>query len=244
MSEKESNERPKKKPGIIASAMIAFCVIVPTVTIGYVIDNCVQDFLITVLVIIPIMGICLGIYARFSKIRLTFIEVLVLMSIAALLLSIILPAGLHCDKTSTAPCQYNIRQLYILLMQYAYDHENQWPSENSWCDLLIKENENSKDFFRCKGDKQGPHSYAFNKNILKFKPEEIPANLVVLFESVSGSNNVGGPDLLTTKNHRVRGCTIVFGDGHTEFVRTSEFDELNWGDKHLGYKNGFLPSQE
>ncbi len=74
-----------------AFIIIALCSITPTVIIGYLIDKYVQNFWGTTLIIIPIMGICLGVYVRFSKLHLTIIEVLVLMSIAAFILSIICP---------------------------------------------------------------------------------------------------------------------------------------------------------
>ena len=50
----------------------------------------------------------------------------------------------------------------------------------------------------------------------------------MLFETVPGWNQVGGPDILTTENHRGEGCNIVFADGHTEFVRTEDIDSLKW----------------
>ncbi len=42
-------------------------------------------------------------------------------------------------------------------------------------------------------------------------------------------NQVGGPEILTIDNHSGEGATILFNDGHTEFVEKKDFDKLNWG---------------
>ena len=92
----------KEKPNLGVSSkaffIIALCSIIPTVTTGYILDRYLQSFWVTTLIIIPIMGVCLGVYSHFSKQHLTIIEVLVLMSIAAMILSIVCPARLACLK--------------------------------------------------------------------------------------------------------------------------------------------------
>jgi hypothetical protein len=37
------------------------------------------------------------------------------------------------------------------------------------------------------------------------------------------------PEILTTENHKGKGCTILFNNLHAEFVKTEELGELNWG---------------
>ncbi|MFZ9023702.1 MAG: hypothetical protein ACO3BO_03040, partial [Anaerohalosphaeraceae bacterium] len=75
---------------------------------------------------------------------------------------------------------------------------------------------------------QGLYSYAINSEVLKFKPDDLPSNIVVLFESIPGGCQTGGSDLLTTKNHQNRGCVVVFGDGHVEFVLKDKIEKLKW----------------
>ena len=42
-------------------------------------------------------------------------------------------------------------------------------------------------------------------------------------------NQVGGPEILTTDNHKGEGANILFNDGHVDFVKQKDFDKLNWG---------------
>ena len=224
----ENKVRTKKEPSVKVFVAIAFLVILPAVIIGYMIDKYVQDFWTTILILTPIMGICLGVYTCFSKTRLTLIEVLVLISIAILLLSIVIPARSGGCGSSRMRCMSNLKQLYITLMLYAAEADNQWPAESSWCDSLIKEYQLSQNSVICPNDKQGPQSYAINKYIFELKPKDIPKDLVFLFESAPGSNQAGGYELLTTESHQNTGCNVVFGDGHVEFVFKNKINELKW----------------
>ena len=42
-------------------------------------------------------------------------------------------------------------------------------------------------------------------------------------------NQVGGPELLTTENHKGEGCNVLFNDWHVEFVKAERLGELKWG---------------
>ena len=74
-------------------------------------------------------------------------------------------------------------------------------------------------------------NYAFNKNLIGKKCTEIPPDVVVLFEAKAGWNQFGGPEILTTENHKGKGCTILFNNLHAEFVKTEQLGDLNWGDE-------------
>ncbi len=41
-------------------------------------------------------------------------------------------------------------------------------------------------------------------------------------------NQFGGPDMLTTENHKGEGCNVVFGDWHVEYVKAERIGELKW----------------
>ena len=41
-------------------------------------------------------------------------------------------------------------------------------------------------------------------------------------------NQVGGPEDLTIDNHEGRGCNVLFGDGHVEFVKAEDIGKLRW----------------
>ena len=66
-----------------------------------------------------------------------------------------------------------------------------------------------------------------NKNIEKLGANA-PPDMVLLFETRPGWNQTGGPEILTTDNHNGNGCNILFNDGHVEFVRTEDINDLKW----------------
>jgi prepilin-type processing-associated H-X9-DG protein len=76
----------------------------------------------------------------------------------------------------------------------------------------------------------------------KYVPElkrDMPEDMVLLFESKPGWNLYGGPELLTTENHNGRGCNVLFGDGHTEWVRKERFGQLKWSVEEEGVTVNF-----
>ena len=41
-------------------------------------------------------------------------------------------------------------------------------------------------------------------------------------------NQVGGPEILTTKNHKGKGCNVLFNDIHVDFVEIERLKDLKW----------------
>jgi prepilin-type processing-associated H-X9-DG protein len=55
-----------------------------------------------------------------------------------------------------------------------------------------------------------------------------PPDTVLLFETRSGWNQYGGPELLTFDNHQGKGANVLFNDGHFEFIRPKDIGRLKW----------------
>jgi hypothetical protein len=53
-------------------------------------------------------------------------------------------------------------------------------------------------------------------------------DVVLLFEAEGGWNQFGGPEILTTKNHKGKGCHVLFNNGSVKFVEPQEFEKLKW----------------
>jgi len=66
--------------------------------------------------------------------------------------------------------------------------------------------------------------YAINPYV---QPDS-PSNLVLLFETKGGWNKCGGYELVTFENHFIKGCNVLFNDGHVEFVKPEQVDRLKW----------------
>jgi len=139
-----------------------------------------------------------------------------------------------------AICGGNMSRLGKSFKQYAQDHNDIYPDANSWCDELIKVVDVEARAFLCVPDYHvnyfgigysypqpgiGKCHYAMNSNC---KTDSSP-DTVLLYETAIGWNTHGGRELLTFKNHRGDGCTIVFNNGYVSF-ETNPL-ELNWGEK-------------
>jgi prepilin-type processing-associated H-X9-DG protein len=66
-----------------------------------------------------------------------------------------------------------------------------------------------------------------NKNI-PADANDMPDDLVLLFESAPGWNQTGGPDDVITDRHGRHGANIAFADGHVEFVEADKIPALRW----------------
>jgi len=127
-------------------------------------------------------------------------------------------------------CGMNMAGLGKAMMLYAEDFGGQYPTPEKWCDLLIEYEEVQPKQFVCKGSgaKVGESSYAFNKNLAGKKASEVPPDVVLLFETKKGWNQVGGPEILTTENHEGQGCNVLFSDANVEFRGSGALGELKW----------------
>jgi prepilin-type processing-associated H-X9-DG protein len=151
-----------------------------------------------------------------------------LLFVVTVTIAILIPTPSTIVRNPRSYCSTKLATIRTCLHIYASDYSDKLPPATNWCDLLSKVCDMNLSDFRCPADKEGPCSYAMNKNAAELG-KDMPPDVVLLFESKSGWNLVGGPELLNTQNHEGDGCTILFGDGHVEFVKTERLGELNWG---------------
>jgi prepilin-type processing-associated H-X9-DG protein len=126
-------------------------------------------------------------------------------------------------------CGANLNTLGNAIKAYSSDNDGKYPAPDSWCDLLVEHTDVDERLFVCRSVEQGRCHYAINPNC---KPNS-PVDIVLLFETKSGWNQFGGPEILTLENHKdIReGCNILFNDGHVEFVTIERLSKLKWKDK-------------
>ena len=123
----------------------------------------------------------------------------------------------------------NLKSLGLYLAVYANDHNDVYPPPERWCDAIVNafpDDQSVQRSFCCPMVQKGPCDYAMNPHAGPRSNKDV----VLLFESRSGWNQSGGPELLTTENHRGEGCTVVFADLRVEFVKAKDLAGLTWTD--------------
>ena len=152
-----------------------------------------------------------------------------LVPVFALLMGILFPALARTRQIAfRVVCGTNMSGLGRAMLIYANDYDDEFPTSSKWCDLLIEHAEVTPAMFRCKGALEGPCNYAMNKNVWNFSKRDTPPDMVVLFETHPGWNQVGGPEMLTTDNHQGEGCNVLFADNSVRFIKTRDIDKLKW----------------
>jgi hypothetical protein len=143
----------------------------------------------------------------------------------------------HLSTASGIACRSNLTQLRKAILIYGREN-GQYPHPNQWCDLLVKHVGVDAERFVCPAvtirwrrqvfpwpiPRKTRCHYAMNPNC---RPNS-PPDTVLLFETKGGWNRSGGPELLTTENHKAEGCSVLFNDGHVEFVKNDRLGQLKW----------------
>jgi hypothetical protein len=152
----------------------------------------------------------------------------VLIPLIALMMGILMPALVRVRQVAfRITCGTNMSDLGKIMLIYAGDYDEKFPTPSNWCDLLNEYEKINPEKFRCKGAPEGPCNFAMNVNIEKLGTSS-PPDMVLLFETQPGWNQAGGPEILTTDNHLGEGCNVLFVDMHAEFVTTSRLRYLRW----------------
>jgi len=122
-------------------------------------------------------------------------------------------------------CRENLICLGKLMLIYACDYHDKYPTPDKWCDLLLQHTDVADKEFQCPGNRKEKCSYAINPNV---SPMSNP-RMVVLFETKGGWNRFGGPEIMSFENHKGKGCNILFNDLSVKFIYRHELGDLNWG---------------
>jgi hypothetical protein len=117
------------------------------------------------------------------------------------------------------------------MITYANKNDGILPAD-TLCDTLLSAfgKQVEAGMLRCPASdaEEGQCSYALNAAAVGKSLDALPSDMVLFFESKPGWNQVGGPELLTTDNHKGDGCNVFFADYHAEFVRADQVANLRW----------------
>jgi len=129
-------------------------------------------------------------------------------------------------------CAWHMQRLYTA-GPLSRKSVSSYPEPDRWCDIILRERTNtsyvSEDemirIFKCPSAGEGKCHYAMNPNC---KPDS-SLYTVLLFETKSGWNQHGGPELFTFDNHDPNGGCVLLNDGTVKFIRTKEeLQQLRW----------------
>jgi hypothetical protein len=125
-------------------------------------------------------------------------------------------------------CPRKVQWLSDEFKKYAAAHAGNLPQAKNWCEDLLGQNVTYH--FECPNANtpEGMSSYALNKDVAKMTLNKIPADVVILFETKAAKDPVGGKELITADNHKGKGCVVLFGDMHIEFIKAEDFNNLRW----------------
>jgi len=149
----------------------------------------------------------------------------IIVAISSIILGWVVVSRYMKQERNRIQCAENLsRQLGFALAIYSSDHNQRYPPANKWCDLLLPSEYATEKDFICPAAQKDLCNYAINPNC---EPNS-PKDTVLLFESKPGWNQFGGPELLAPENHRGKGCNVLFNGFHVWFIRTEDFEKLNW----------------
>lgn len=114
------------------------------------------------------------------------------------------------------------------IYRYAEDHKDNFPNLDRWCDVLVDGGYIERKHLRCP-NRKGPCNYALNNNLQGLTLSQVPDEMVVVFETEAGWNQVGGSEIIVDcrfhfqKSH---GCRINFGNGSSQYIKN--LTTLQW----------------
>lgn len=127
----------------------------------------------------------------------------------------------------TPQCLNNLKQLSAAMNMYLDDYDERFPSPERWNDALRPYVRNGRVFI-CPRVTDGEPTYAMN-SMLKGKSVadvELPEDVVSIFESKSGKNLSGGPELLPSPSRHGGLHTIAYVDGHVKSLSDPKEEAL------------------
>lgn len=128
--------------------------------------------------------------------------------------------------SKTHMCQAHLKDLWLCLSkEYSEINGGEYPNPQLWCDAFREiRPKDSEMLLMCPGSPGNRCNYSINPKAFS----NLSPNVVFLYDSKPGWNQSGGPEKLDPNNHAGKGCNVVFGDGRVVFVRTAEFQNLQW----------------
>ena len=127
-------------------------------------------------------------------------------------------------------CLSTIKQLNLAMNQYAYDYDDHFPPASAWNEAILKTYMRRSQFEGCPGTPGEDPDFAMNAGLSSYSAKNVERQYetVLIYESISGKNMAGGPELLPKPGRHMRGNNIGFVDGHAEWYKDGTYSQLSW----------------
>jgi len=143
--------------------------------------------------------------------------------------AIVLPAIAKAKgRAQTINSVNQVKQLGLAARMYASDHNDKFPTGQSWCDDLKSFMGNTTVYKAPNDSGPGPCSYAYNERLSGMDEGKINPQTVLFFEAESGWNRSGGPELLLGQPRSPGLYVIGFADGSVQQVPAARVGSLRW----------------
>jgi len=153
---------------------------------------------------------------------------LIAMFFVGMLVALLLPALANAkQKAQTIHCVNDVRQLSVAVQMYAADNKDTLPPAETWCDG-IRTLVGSPQVYRCILIPDQRCAYAFNSRLSGKETSEVNPQTVLIFESDTGWNASGGPELMIKSPRHAKAFLVGFADGHVEQVTEARLQNLRW----------------
>jgi hypothetical protein len=132
------------------------------------------------------------------------------------------------QKAMEINCMNNEKQLALAVRIYSTDNANRFPPAATWCDAIQK-SVAMENVFKCPAaSAQSRCDYAFNAKLDGLDVSQVNPQTVMIFESDSGWDAHGGPELAAAHRHHAKNSVVTFADGHAEIVPEARLNSLRW----------------
>ncbi len=133
------------------------------------------------------------------------------------------------DAAQETNCMNNLKQISIAVQMYTQDWDNAYPMAANWNEAIAPYTKNPKIMVCPKEDGTLP-GYAMNAQMDGKKSADVamPSETALIFESVPGVNQYGGPELFPTPARHRDKQNVGFADGHVTYISESGIGGLNF----------------
>jgi prepilin-type processing-associated H-X9-DG protein len=206
MQAENEKEQTIQKPRASSTARIALCSAVfvlfasPILTIIVKIhrSNGEENTAMFIIGTIIVLSIVFGSLAAIATVLITFLSLpfieakakSFIMAVGAVLLLlpaafILPPLGTVGPRARRVVCATNLKGLGTSFVVYANEYNDELPTFENWCDLLISKVDIHPYSLMCSATDvfEGESSYALNKNVTGMKLSEIPEDVILMFET-------------------------------------------------------------